>query len=90
VTREKTCALCGKTFTAKRPHGEFCSDTCRVKYHRWLEKDSRPRRDCLQCGTPLDGKRSDAKYCGQECRTKAWTEEQLRKDPLWGIGMFPP
>ena len=82
---EKTCAQCGVTFISKREHGQFCSTLCRVQYNRWLEKDTRERRDCRQCGRSLDGKRSDAVFCSQKCRSKAWIEEQFRKDPLFGI-----
>jgi hypothetical protein len=85
VIEEKRCIHCTRAFVSKREHGQYCSDTSRVKHHPLLKKDARPRRDCRECGGPLDNMRSDALYCGQKCRTAAWTKEQLRKDPLWGI-----
>lgn len=30
----QVCEQCGKSFTAKKPHARFCSDACRMKFHR--------------------------------------------------------
>lgn len=34
----KTCTFCGKHFLAKRCDAQFCSASCRAKYHRWRVK----------------------------------------------------
>lgn len=31
---DRVCEQCGKTFTAKRRNARFCSDACRVAWHR--------------------------------------------------------
>ncbi|CAG1013053.1 hypothetical protein ANRL4_04825 [Anaerolineae bacterium] len=34
----KTCMFCGQHFLAKRCDAQFCSASCRGKFHRWRVK----------------------------------------------------
>jgi len=36
--RPQKCEHCAKEFTPKRKTAKFCSDRCRVQYHRWRDK----------------------------------------------------
>jgi endogenous inhibitor of DNA gyrase (YacG/DUF329 family) len=69
------CENCGKDFLAVREHAKFCSDRCRVKYHRMC-KPGPGIGVCEHCGGSLVGKRAKAKFCSPKCRAASWNAAQ--------------
>jgi hypothetical protein len=52
--REFVCAYCGERFKARKSNARFCDDTCRLRFRRAAERQSRPtlRRRALRATTP--------------------------------------
>ena len=73
MTHEKTCVVCGKTFTARRKDAIYCSNECRHK--DYFAKHYHPRqpidKTCAICGKPFQSKWVRANYCSDECRKEA-------------------
>ena len=70
---EKYCLHCGKVFSFKRQHAEFCHPTCRADYHR---AERRRAKACQFCGAE-----GQAPYCNAHCR---WQDEKQHRLMMQG------
>jgi len=71
MTLQRTCVVCGKVFTALKPHARYCSLTCkRIALLRKRHEAGRRRRHrrCPRCGEIFVATRSDGVYCSNACR----------------------
>lgn len=71
TTTERTCMVCGKTFTAAKSHALYCSAVCKqvVLLRRRHQADRQRRhRRCPRCGRIFVASRSDGVYCSNACR----------------------
>ena len=68
---QRTCAVCGKNFTALKTHALYCSPTCKrivLLRKRHASGHRRCRRRCPRCGNLFVAARSDGVYCSGACR----------------------
>ena len=71
ITSQRTCAVCGRTFTAAKAHALYCSAACkRAVLLRKRHEAGRQRRHrrCPRCGNLFVASRSDGLYCSNACR----------------------
>lgn len=66
---QKTCEICNKVYSARRPHQKYCGDICkRTHDNRYYTKTYRPAlQKCEVCGEEYLRKRHNQKYCSKEC-----------------------
>jgi IS30 family transposase len=65
----KQCAQCGETLSGGRSTRVFCSDSCRLKWHR---ENKKPNAVCEHCGhTYHNNGHKDQKYCSTTCYSAA-------------------
>lgn len=60
---QKQCVTCGKTFTARHGHQQYCSPDC------WAEP-VRTLHDCvcITCGASFQSKWSTSRFCSDQCK----------------------
>jgi len=71
LTLQRTCVICGRPFTAFKPHAHYCSPACkRTVLLRKRHEASRRRRHrrCPRCGNVFVASRADGTYCSNACR----------------------
>ena len=80
---DKTCPVCGKTFTASRADSRFCSGTCRQKAHRDRKRKTGTGDPyllvCAVCGHEYLAYRADSRFCSRTCRAFAGHRRQGRR-----------
>jgi predicted nucleic acid-binding Zn ribbon protein len=68
---QRTCAVCGRPFTAFKSHGRYCSPACKrtvlLRKRREAGRLRRGRR-CPRCGNVFVAARADGVYCSNACR----------------------
>jgi predicted nucleic acid-binding Zn ribbon protein len=71
VTTQRTCAVCGRTFTTVKSHALYCSAACKravlLRRRHGAGRQRRHRR-CPRCGNLFVATRSDGLYCSNACR----------------------
>lgn len=61
------CLQCGQPFTKTRNTKKFCSDACRLAYHKANRK---PSAVCAHCGKKFDNNgNKKRKFCSTACYT---------------------
>jgi predicted nucleic acid-binding Zn ribbon protein len=65
----KSCVICGKTFTHKRPDAKYCSEKCTSKSKR----EAKPNYEgvCVVCGKPFTNTSGHViQTCSKDCMIK--------------------
>jgi hypothetical protein len=78
----RRCRHCAKWFYCMRPHGRFCSPTCRssARARRLLElRRWRRRSRCRKCNKRFIASRADARFCSARCRVQHFREQSRSK-----------
>jgi predicted nucleic acid-binding Zn ribbon protein len=86
-SEERTCAFCGKAFTATRPDRRFCSELCGKRAYSAAHRVVIEPRACCVCGkvfTPVHHKR--ARFCGAICRDAYHKQRRRKREWLSSIG----
>lgn len=65
--QEKICINCGNIYTSERRKSKYCSNECKLEYHREHSKQKSFTKKCLQCGEIFKTRRQDAKFCSHQC-----------------------
>lgn len=70
-SHQSRCVVCGKTFSAARPHALYCSAACKravlLRRRRGAGRLRRHRR-CPRCRNVFVAARADGVYCSNACR----------------------
>ena len=66
----RRCKFCGLAFIALRSDGWLCSQSCRNRYWRVVNrpKQNLPLKPCDTCGKSFAPYRSSNRYCSPDCR----------------------
>ena len=76
VLYENKCLFCGKEFKTKR-EAKYCSNSCREKHKRGLEK-----KYCINCNKEIDITRK--KFCDDDCRKEYYiSNPKYTKKCVW-------
>ena len=69
MEKESTCLFCGNPIERKDRGRKalFCSETCRVKHWRMLQKSDGGVKICKGCGKEFRTANSKGKYCSHGC-----------------------
>ena len=92
VSYDRSCAYCGKQFTAHNKRGIYCSKQCKdieIRLRKGLpvNPNTEPyHKTCVICGKPFDTRRDSAKTCSSECSRKRrqkhdWSSAPTQRDP---------
>jgi predicted nucleic acid-binding Zn ribbon protein len=68
---QRSCRVCGTTFTANRPQALYCSATCKrsvLLAKRHERGRQRRHRRCPRCEQVFVATRADGIYCSNACR----------------------
>lgn len=74
VILTKNCVYCGKEFTAKRSHAQYCSSLCNVRHKRKTVLT----KTCIICNKNVVpfGRR---KYCSSNCKLIGFHRMRLKR-----------
>lgn len=72
------CKLCGKIFIKVRKTQIFCSDNCRLLYHKkeYTDKQISMLNVCAKCHKKFNTAKVNKKYCSKLC----YLEEKAKRD----------